>query len=155
MKIELKVIDKSIYNQMDSEVIFTIDNPKCYGILTNGDYSFKFGWQSEIVKPKVFEITENIYSIGIDLDFAIADFISKKILLKVTLDYFFYDTVINNGFIYVISELEIIKISQKSFLIIDKFVLTDFFKEITFKEELTEIITVGGNIMTFSSVGNG
>ena len=49
MKVELKLIDESIFNGLDSEIIFNTEHPRCYGILANKNYSLKFGWQSDII----------------------------------------------------------------------------------------------------------
>jgi hypothetical protein len=151
MKVELKLINEVVFNELNSKTIFNVERPRCYGILANKDYSYKLGWQSEIVNPKINEISDNVYSIGIDLNFAIIDFEKGNVVLNLPLDYFFYDTKLHNGFIYVITELLIIKINQMTYEIIEKFDLPDFFDEIIFKDDTMEIRCLNDEIVYYPS----
>lgn len=151
MKVELQLVNEVIFNELNSKTIFKAEHSRCYGILANEDYSYKLGWQSEIVNPKINEISDNIYSIGIDLNFVIIDFKKDNVVLNLPLDYFFYDTKLHNGFIYVITELLIIKINQMTYEIIEKFDLPDFFDEIIFKEDTMEIRCLNDEIVYYPS----
>lgn len=149
MKVELKLINEVVFNELNSKTIFNAEGSRCYGILANKDDSYKLGWQSEIVSPKINEISNNIYSIGIDLNFAIVDFEKDNIVLNLSLDYFFYETKLHNGFIYVVTELLIIKINQRTFDIIEEFGLPDFFEEIIFKDDIIEIKCLNEEIVCY------
>ena len=120
---------------------------RVFGIISNGINEYKFSWQSTIIKPKVIDVDDFRCSISIDLVFLIFEFLTGKILLQLTLDYFFYDTKIYNGFIYVITELEIIKISTKDLLVIERFALPDYFENIEFNEEIILVKCVGDEIV--------
>jgi hypothetical protein len=149
MKVELKLINEVVFNESNLSTIFNVARPRCYGILVNKDYSYKLGWQSEIVNPKINEISDNVYSIGIDLNFAIIDFEKGNVVLNLSLDYFFYDTKLQNGFIYVITELLIIKINQMTYEVIEKFSLPDFFNEIIFNNNTIEIKCLNDEIVCY------
>lgn len=149
MKVELKLINEVVFNESNLTTIFNVARPRCYGILVNKDYSYKLGWQSEIVNPKINEISDNVYSIGIDLNFAIIDFEKGNVVLNLSLDYFFYDTKLQNGFIYVITELLIIKINQMTYEVIEKFSLPDFFNEIIFNNNTIEIKCLNDEIVCY------
>lgn len=152
MNVKLTIISESDYLESNSKEIFKSDNDKFYGIIENKNCNFKFGWQSDIVKPKINELSENIYSVGIDLNFAIIDFKKDNVILNLSLDYFFYETKLHNGFIYVITELLIIKINQMTYEIIEKFGLPDIFEEIIFKENTIEIICLNNEIVYYPAL---
>ncbi|PWB18304.1 hypothetical protein, partial [Flavobacterium sp. HTF] len=139
MKVEFKLITESIFNELKSEIIFNAETPRCYGMIGNENYSFKFGWQSEIIIPKVNQILESTYSVGIDLNFAIIDFEKGTIVFNLLLDYFFYEMKLHEDFLYVITELSIIKIELITFRIIETFSLPDFFEEIIFDKNRIEV----------------
>lgn len=149
MKVELKLINEVVFNESNLTTIFNVERPRCYGILVNKDYSYKLEWQSEIVNPKINEISDNVYSIGIDLNFAIIDFEKGNVVLNLPLDYFFYDTKLHNGFIYVITELLIIKINQMTYEVIEKFSLPDFFNKIIFNNNTMEIKCLNDEIVRY------
>ena len=135
MKILIDELSGSDFNKSDFPILFSNElTDKVYGQIHCKKNGFKFAWQSTIVKPKVSKIDSNIYSIGIDQHFAIVDVNTSQIMLKLDLFYFFYDTRIYNNFIYVITELEIIRISQDTFKVHESYALPDFFEEIEFKE---------------------
>ena len=48
------------------------------------DTCYKFAWQSDLLNPSVFAVNNDIYCIGVDLNFAIIDFNSNTILFKFT-----------------------------------------------------------------------
>ena len=148
MNIEIKEISESDYNKLKYPVLFENKlTDRVFGIISNGINEYKFSWQSTIIKPKVIDVDDFRCSISIDLVFLIFEFLTGKILLQLTLDYFFYDTKIYNGFIYVITELEIIKISTKDLLVIERFALPDYFENIEFNEEIILVKCVGDEIV--------
>lgn len=149
MKVEFKLINESIFNELKSEIIFNTETPRCYGMIGNENYSFKFGWQSEIIIPKVNQILESTYSVGIDLNFAIIDFEKGTIVFNLLLDYFFYEIKLHEDFLYVITELSIIKIELVTFRIIETFSLPDFFEEIIFEKCTIEVKCSNNEIAYF------
>lgn len=108
---------------------------------------FKFAWQSDLISPSVFEVNNVICCIGVDLNFAIIDFNSNTILLNLQLDYFYYGVFIANNHIFVITELEVLKINVEKFKIIDKFGLPEFYQSSTISDELIEISCINGEIV--------
>ncbi len=102
-----------------------------FGIFTLNGNSYKLSWQSNISKPDIIQITDSIYSIGIDLNFAIIDFKSNKILLNINFFSFYYYTMLLDNYIYIVTELEIIKVNTMNFKVVEIVALPDIFKEMT------------------------
>ena len=101
MSISLKQITENDFMNLNVPTIFN-DNKisRCFGIVTNDIQSFKFAWQSTIVSPIVSEIIkEYVIGIGIDLNFAVVNFMSNRIVLNITLTYLFLDIIISNDFL--------------------------------------------------------
>jgi len=117
-----------------------------YAIISDGMYSFKFSWNSDI-EPVIIEVRPKVYSIGIDQHFAVVDFSSNTILLNLNLFYNFYTTKIFEVWIFIISELEILQVSMLDFNILETYDLPDYFSDIEFKGEVAEIRCLGGEIM--------
>jgi hypothetical protein len=146
---EIKEFD---FNSLNYPILFGDKTTnRVFNLISFGDYRFKFGYQSENVNPKINEISKNIYSLGIDLNFAIIDFEKNKVILNLVLDYYFYEAKLHNGFIYVITELLIIKINQITFETIEKFALPDIFMEIIFKGDKMEIKCLNNEIVCYQS----
>jgi len=102
-----------------------------FGIFTFNNNSYKLSWQSDVSKPIITQITDNIYSIGIDLNFAIIDFKSNQILLNLDFFSFYYYTKLLDNFIYIVTELEIIKVDTMNFKVVKIISLPDIFREMT------------------------
>jgi hypothetical protein len=116
---------------------------RVFGFIVGGKSNYKFGWQSETLKPFISFLENNVCLIAVDLKFVILDVNNDNVILNLSLDYFFYDAKIYDDFIYVITELEVIIISIKNFNIIKKYALPNFFEKIEFKDGTTEIKCVG------------
>lgn len=149
MKVEFKAINESDFKVSDSEVIFNTEHSRCHGIVFNEEISFKFGWQSELIIPKVDLISEGVYSLGIDLNFAVIDFEKNKIVFDLLLDYFFYEIKVQKDFLYVITALSIFKIELGTFRIIETFLLPDFFEQIIFDKKRIEVKCSNNEIAHF------
>lgn len=147
MKVIIKEISETDFKKINLPILF--DNElfdRVFGIIFHKRNVFKIGWQSTIVKPIISSITTNIYSIGIDLNFVIFNLSEEKILQKMNLNYFFYDTKIYNDFLYIITELEIIKINILDLKVNQKYTLTDYFESIEFIEDNAIVKSVDGNL---------
>ncbi|MBB5648931.1 hypothetical protein [Pedobacter cryoconitis] len=142
-------ITKIEFNALNELTLFKEADDRAnnhYAIISDGMYGLKFSWNSEI-EPVIIEVKPKVYSIGIDQHFAVVDFSSNTILLNLNLFYNFYDTKIFKEWIFIISELEILKVSRLDFNIIETYELPDFFSDIEFKGEVVEIRCSGGEIM--------
>jgi len=110
--IKLKKIIKADFDLHIMPTLFNEDKAdKCFAVISNGIISYQLAWQSDLLEPTVLKIDEEIYCIGIDQHFCIIDFNKCDIFLNIKLMYFFYDVQIFREWIFVISELEIIKIN--------------------------------------------
>ncbi|EOR96429.1 hypothetical protein ADIARSV_0332 [Arcticibacter svalbardensis MN12-7] len=65
-------------------------------------------------------------------------------MLDLNLFYNFYDAKIFNDWLFVITELEIIKVDIKTLKVIGKYALPDFFEEMEFNHRIIEIKCSGG-----------
>lgn len=149
MEIQIKQISNSEFNELNCHTLFEDKlTDRVFGVITNGIYICKFGWQSDTLKPFLLNLSDGICLIGIDQNLIIFDFIKKKEVLKSSLDYFFYKAVINKEHIYAITELEILKIRLISYEIVERYGLPDYFEKIEFKESSTEIHCVGDKKIT-------
>ncbi len=135
MNIILKEISEFDFSNLNVPVLFHEKRTgRSFGTITSGSNSYKFSWQSNLLKPKLKMIRSGIYSIGIDQHFAIIDLVTNAVLINLNLDYFFCDAILCNDFVYVITELEIIKIHGASFEIIAEFELPDVYEGIGVKK---------------------
>lgn len=148
MKIQLDEISESEFINLNLPVLFEDKlTDRVFGIISNGVKKYKFGWQSTTIKPVIKFINDNHCSLGVDLTFIVFDFNTGEILQKISLDYYFYDTQIFNGFIYVITQLEIIKINILDMTIVKTFDLPDYFESFNPKEKNIVVECLGGEII--------
>lgn len=141
-------ISESEFISLNCKLLFG-DNKtnRMFAKISKLDTCYKFAWQSDLINPSVFAVNNDIYCIGVDLNFAIIDFSTNSILLNLQLDYFYYDVFIANNHIFVITELEVLKINIEKFKIIDKFGLPEFYQSSTISDELIEISCINGEIV--------
>ena len=95
-------------------------------------------------------MSENVYSVGIDLNFTIIDFKENIIISNLLLDYFFYETKLHDDFLYIITELSIIKIELITFRLIETLYLPDIFVEIKFDNDRMQVKCFNDEIVYFS-----
>lgn len=148
MNIELKDISDFDFINLDIPTLFEDKlTDRTFGVLSDGINEYKLGWQSDNIKPVIKWINTLLCSIGIDLVFIIFEFTTGWVLLKLSLDYFFYDTKIYNEFVYVITELEIIKINIVNLAVVEIYSLPDSFESIEFKERNIMVKCVGDEVV--------
>ena len=133
MNTKIELISEFDYNKSLFPILFENKlTDRIFGMFSNGLNFYKFGWQSTIVKPNVKFIDDIRCSIGIDLIFVVFEYTTGKILLKISLDYFYYDTNIFDNFIFIITELEIIVLNILDLNIFKTHSLTDIFSSIEY-----------------------
>jgi hypothetical protein len=136
MNKNINEISELEYNNLEFPVLFEDKlTDKKFGLFIMGEKKYKFGWQSETIDPKIIFIDIYRCSIGVDLIFIIFEILTGKILIKISLDYFYYETKIYNNFLYVVTELEIIKITIDGLDVVDNYSLPDYFGSIEFSED--------------------
>ena len=144
-RFELINISKEEFNREKAPFISQIGSPfRCFGLITDGEKSFKMAWQSDKIKPWVKEIGPNICGVGIDQNFSIVDFNSGLIRLKLSLTYNFYTVYIFLGSIFVITELEILKLDGTTFEVIVEYGLPDFFEGIEIEGDHLKVMCKDG-----------
>jgi len=148
MNISIKEISESEFKELKIPVLFEDESiDRTFGVVSDGKNEYKLGWQSENIKPVIKWVNTLLCSIGVDLIFVIFEFTSGKILQKLSLDYYFYDTRISNGAIYVITQLEIIKINITDIAIVETYSLPDYFESIEFNEGVVVVKCVGDEVV--------
>lgn len=125
-------ITKEEYNKLNLPTLFTnrLGSWK-FGVINFNNHFYKFSWQSELINPLVIELITGIFCVGIDLNVIVIDSRLNKIIHDLYLNSFFFDVQIIQGFIYIISELEIIQIDKTSLNIVKHHYLPDIFEEMT------------------------
>ncbi|MHA3046233.1 hypothetical protein JSO59_002520 [Riemerella anatipestifer] len=145
MSLNIKKISEEDYVQLDCRVLFENNlTDRAFGVISSKDKHYKFSWQSDIVQPSIIEIKNNIYSVGIDLNYTIVDFNKNTVLLRIELENFLLKTLIYNNTLYVITELEVYLISIINFSVIEMIDLPDIFIDIVFEEDSVNIKCFGG-----------
>jgi len=148
MNISIKEISESEFKKLKIPVLFEDESiDRTFGFVSDGKNEYKLGWQSENIKPVLKWINTILCSIGVDLMFVIFEFTTGRILQKISLNYYFYDTRMSNGSIYVITQLEIIKINTTDLTIIETYSLPDYFESIEFNEGIVVVKCVGDEVI--------
>jgi hypothetical protein len=135
MNINISELSKVEYKNLNYQILFDCEAiDRCFGVITNERFNFKFAWQSDNIKPFVLLHNKNICLLGIDQNFVVIDFSKGTVNFNTTLDYFFYDAKIFNDFLYIITELEILKLDLLKYNHVEKSILPNYFKKINFKD---------------------
>lgn len=151
MKISIKEMPESEFEKLKIPILFedkSID--RTFGVVSDGKIEYKLGWQSENIKPVIKCINLLLCSIGIDLIFVIFELTTGRVLQKISLDYYFYDTKIYKGAIYVITQLEIIKVGIQDLAIVKIYSLPDYFESIEFNEEILVVKCIGDKVVNIN-----
>ena len=149
MKKQVKNISKSDFDSLKCLTLFENKlTDKVFAYISDNKICYKYGWSSETVSPIILNVRNNIFLIGIDQNLVVFDFDKEKIELKLELDYFFYDAKIYNKCIYVISELEILKIDIKTTSVINETELPEYFQKIEFINDKAHVYCIDGQKVT-------
>jgi hypothetical protein len=141
------IITKTKYGISKGRIVF--DNillNSRFGEIYCNEHLFKFGWNSENIIPKIIEINNNVYAIGIDQYFAIIDFNTGYICLNYDLFYNLYDLKVHQNNILIATELEILILNKFNYSILKKVPLLEFYDDIDFDNNKFKIRTIDGNI---------
>lgn len=145
----IKIISETEYKQLQYPILFCDEQTdRSFAILSFQEDNYKIAWQSNNITPCIVKIQENIFAIGVDQNFIIMDFKLQKIRLKYKLDYFVYDIQLYEDFIYVITELEILKIKIETMTLISRNELPDFLENIKFEDKQIIIECMNGKVIT-------
>jgi len=129
MSITIKKIPEAEFKALNCPVLFADEwRDRAFGVILAGENTYKFGWPTETQSPVVKWIDTLTCSFGVDLDFVIIDSPGGNVLHKMHLDYWLYDIQLFDAFLYVITEIEIIKMNTKDNSIIETYSLPDIYK---------------------------
>lgn len=143
-----KKITEEEFKAVDLPIIFENKlTDRSFAIVYKNIDFFKFGWQSTNVDPILIQLREDTFAIGVDLICSIVDTYAKKVLKNIKLNYFFFDFKLINDMLFVITELEVLKLNIVNFEIVENYLLSDFFESIEISKDNIIINTVDGNII--------
>lgn len=113
----IKLNEKQYSESQSIELFENTENPRGYALLTfDSLVELRVAWQSDLMEPSIIEVDENKISIGIDLNFALVD-CDKGVFKSFDLDYFFIDAFVHKSFVYVCTEMNILKINMSGFVL--------------------------------------
>ncbi len=148
MNILLEKISEESFNNLTSKVLFNDSTTsRCFGEINGAPTKFRLGWQSDLIDPVISELVPGIFGVGIDQNFAIADFNTGNELLNLNLDYSFLTLQKFEESLFVISELEVIEIDLSNFTVINTHALPDLYQDIEKKDGYFEISCEGGFVV--------
>lgn len=146
MNSEIKIINENEYNSFSKYPILFQDKEifnRFYGLFMAKNIGYRIAWYSDIVNPVINEWDDDIYSIGIDQNFAIIDFKKTEVLLNLKLSYNFYTIKNIKERIFIITELEIIELNKEDFQIKFHYELPEIFEEIIVDGNFIEVLCFG------------
>ena len=148
MDINFERISKNEFDVSNAYLLFENNSiDRSFGLLRTNEVVYKMGWQSTDIQPVVTSINENVFSVGIDLNFVICGIKQYSIELALGLNCFFYDSLVKGKFMYVLTELEVFRISVENFQKITKYSLPDYFRDINFDGDDVKIICMDGSVI--------
>lgn len=144
----IQIISEEKYRKLQYPILFNDEQTdRIFATLSYKDTNYKFAWQSNNITPCVIKIRENILAIGVDQNFIVVNFDFEKILIKYRLDYFLYDIRMYNDFIYVLTELEILRIEKRTMELVDKYDLPDILENIEFNDYQIIVKCMDGEVI--------
>ncbi|WP_419870496.1 hypothetical protein [Chryseobacterium sp. CT-SW4] len=147
MNVNFNEISEESFTKLNYNFLFENKlSERAFGVISNDNYFYKFSWQSDTIKPEILTIKETFCTVGIDLNYAILDFIKNCVILNIDLNSFFIKSLVHNEIIYVISETEIYLVSVQNFNVLQTIDLPDIFEEIIFESDKIIIKYYDGEI---------
>jgi len=123
---------------------------RAFGMVSDGELQFKFGWQSDLVTPTVLPVHGRLCSICVDLLMVVVDFEERRIRMRLELDYFFSDARLIGDFQYVGTEMEVLKVDVRSLAVADRYHLPEFFESLDIVGNSILAKCVNGDVVSLS-----
>jgi hypothetical protein len=141
----VKEITENDFDNSKYPLLFKSDGlNRKFALISNNDINYIIGWQSDLVNPKVFELTRCHVLIGIDLNFAIIDFCAAQVLSKMELTFNFIDIIKMKNRLFLITEMEVLELGTEKYNIINTCLLSDIIEEIIVTEESIDLRCING-----------
>ena len=128
----IEIVDYAIYKRLNYDSVFKDchnDSYQIYGKIMEGDSYAKIAWSSDLLLPQFIEIFPKIFAIGIDQDFAIYDFDSKRRIMYLDLKFLFCEMIIFEKKILIATELEVIIIDTRQYKVINTIPLQELYEK--------------------------
>jgi len=155
MSVRLENVTRGDFKYNNCPILFEDANANNrFALITKGKYSYRLAWHSDLINPVILEINSNVVSIGVDQNFAIIDFNNNSILFNLNLIYNFLNVFLFKDWIFIVTELEIIKVGKNIFQVLEEYALPDLFEEIFFKGDRIEVRSADNNIIEIGNLSN-
>lgn len=154
---KFEIIDKHAYEELNCNSVF--DNShnefnRKFGKITVSCSYAKIAWSSDLLLPQFFKISNKIYTIGVDQNFAIYDFEEKRRIMFFNLMFLFYEMVEFGIYILVATELEIVMVDIQKYKIIDIIPLPDTYKKIEINGNIIKIYCLNDRFIKYQISNN-
>ena len=125
----MKKLTNEQYNNLYATILFSEEYSRNYGCVTIEAKTYKFSWQSDLIKPQIEFLKPNILGIGIDQHFCLLNTkIDEHAILL--LDTFFSFMIASETLVFVVCETEILLVNIYSFKQEKKYIFNDIIKNI-------------------------
>lgn len=144
MVASLKNLTEEDFYKLNLPILFgeRITNRR-FAILTNGQQTFGLAWGSHLMDPIITEISLNVFGVGIDQYYSIANFTMGGIELTLSLTYNFVCATVISETLFIITEVEIVKVNTITFEVVEEYGLPGPFREMSVKNNMLEIKCTG------------
>jgi hypothetical protein len=140
MAAQLENITEEKFNKLNWPILFNDETTsRCFGIISNGEQNFRLAWQSDLIQPVITEIRSSIYGVGIDQDYAIVNFATNTVELKLNLTYNFFCASVFGEILFIVTELEVVKLNVVTFEVVQYYGLPSHCEEIIVRDSGLEI----------------
>jgi hypothetical protein len=141
-------ISRPEFDSSNFPILFqNVKYARSYGTITDSDCCFRFSWRSDLIEPEIKDIGGYHYSVGVDQNYCLIDIQTKKTILDLELFFSFLSSELHNDFIFINTEMEVIRICKKD-LTTEEIDLPDFFSELTYVNGEVQAKCVDGTIVS-------
>lgn len=145
----LERISKLDYDQLDGVKIIFSQPTKTFGKLAGAGNNILLAWKSELVEPVLME-SNNVLLIGLDNRVAIYNTRDHRLLALYPLSSNFLSFLTHRAGVIIITELEVLVLSEIDFSIGKHIHLPDLVENYKKKGDLVRIICMNGDIIEVS-----
>ena len=139
-----RIANREFYVSKYQTLFYDNETNRSFGKLALKEGGWKFGWRSSGVSPILKKITDEVYCIGIDQDLAVVNVTNLRKLRYLKLDFFLLEIEVFGEFVFVMTELEILKLEKVSFNVVATYQLPDNFVSIDFSKPTISILCSDG-----------
>ena len=151
-----KNVSATTYNASPLPVLFgerTTDS--CFGIISSGDWGYRFSWDDGAVNPYFTQLQDAVYSIGYAQNVAIVDFALYRVLTELWLTFIYCDAVLFFDVIIIATEADITLLDRRTCAELNRQLLTEYFESIDVEGDEAIITCANGDEFVVDKNGYG